>query len=114
MDTSESAVAQLVEQAEQQMLLDAQQRQATARRDQERRERARTAQAEADRRAEERAAQVADTSAPDMGHTGLSPSVAGMGFAFQPPPEAEASTPLHQASRRTGITIQFIIFTHFP
>ncbi len=105
MDLSDNAIDELVGQVERNALLAAQERQSAARRDQERQERARTAKAEADRRANERAAQAPAPPAdgePESNHTGLSPAVAGMGFAFQPPPENEQKAALHQADRRTG------------
>ena len=111
MDTSQHAIDNLVGEVEQRALLEAQQRQQAARRDHERQERANAAKAEADRNAAARpqpsAAPVEGAAAQAAAHTGLSPSIAGMGFAFQPPEAAVKGANLHQASRRTGMSRTF-------
>ena len=107
MDTSTNAVDALVGQVvEQQALLAAQQRQQAARRDQERQDRAKAAKADADRAAAARpapSAEAAPSGNDNSAHTGLSPSIAGLGFAFAPPAEVAKGANLHQASRRTGM-----------
>ena len=105
MDTSQHAIDNLVGEVDR-ALLEAQQRQQAARRDHERQERANAAKAEADRNAAARpppSAEPVEGAAAQAGaHTGLSPSIAGMGFAFQPPEAVVKGANLHQASRRTG------------